>query len=70
MGAASRALNALGEIADKSWLDVLNPDPGISLDFMPMSSNPANGLYEYSFNDPFSSEWSEICLPGLDTSII
>lgn len=69
LGAARRALDALGEIADERWLNVLDTDGGFSLDYMPLFSNISKEFRQESFYDPFSSESSETWLPGPDIGL-
>ncbi|KAK5328328.1 hypothetical protein LTR93_002113 [Exophiala xenobiotica] len=70
MGAASRALDALGGIADGEWLNVFDSEGGISLDYMPLSANPiSQGVCQESFNELFSEDWAEMCLPGSETGL-
>ncbi|KAK5297107.1 hypothetical protein LTR20_008758 [Exophiala xenobiotica] len=70
LGAASRALDALGGIADGEWLNVFDSEGGISLDYMPLSANPiSQGFCQESFNELFSEDWAEMCLPGSETAL-
>lgn len=71
LGAARRALVALGEIADKGWQNFFTMDRGFSLDYMSFPSNN-HPLYRQDLStDLFLSEWPEICLPcpGLGTAV-
>ena len=67
LGVARRALNALGEVADRIWLNVESSNHGQSFEF---TAVPARVLRS-TLNDWFSADWAEMCLslPVVDSVV-
>lgn len=69
IGAARRALDVLGGIADKEWLNNPSSEGGLGLDYAHLFSASTRGLRQNLFDDLLLSEWPEICLPEPDIDV-
>ncbi|KAL6241207.1 hypothetical protein RBB50_011886 [Rhinocladiella similis] len=68
LGAARRALDALGEIAEKGWPSPFTSNGQVGgVQDIPCLINTSVDLGQGSFNELFAIDtWSEICFPSLD----
>ncbi|OQV07666.1 Fungal specific transcription factor domain-containing protein [Cladophialophora immunda] len=71
LGAARRALDALGEIVDRGWLQVFRSKSELELDYYaPLFQGTAKGGVDSGgpgpFDELFSLEWSDACGSTLD----
>lgn len=69
IGAARRALDVLGGIADKEWLNNSSSEDSLGLDYAQLFSAGTRGLRQNLFDDLLIPEWPEICLPEPDIDI-
>jgi hypothetical protein len=69
IGAARRALDVLGGIADKEWLNNISCDGTLGFDYAQLFSASSRGLRQDIFDDLLIPEWPEICVPGPDFDV-
>jgi hypothetical protein len=65
-GAAKRALDLLGKIAEKGWLEAIDNEHELGSEYFGLSSDVGQDLHLESLDELLSSDWSQVCLPGPD----